>query len=128
MLTKRRLECMSRSRWGSYKMCLSLKRSIRPLQRNWNYWRPAKLLLESTFQTFRDIILETLKETCGTIKHSRGLRKATAKWNDVVKEAINVKIRLFMQCLKLQLDCGYTKYQTAKDHCKRVVNTAKDAS
>ena len=38
----------------------------------------SKLSVEEAWQTFRDILLETRKEKCGTRKHRRGPRKVTA--------------------------------------------------
>ena len=46
----------------------------------------SNLTVGEVWQIFRDKLLNTLKEKCGTTKHGRELRKAVAWWNDMVKK------------------------------------------
>ena len=89
---------------------------------------PTPLSVEEAWNTFKTVLLDTMKEVCGTKKVGGRNKKATAWWNEEVKDAINEKKRLFKIWVKSRDVNDYTKYRLARRHSKRMVKAAKEKS
>ena len=89
---------------------------------------PTDMNVEEAWDTLKTALLDTLQEACGTKKAGRGTRKATAWWNEEVKEAIREKKRLFKIWVKSKQEEDYVRYILARRNSKQVVKAAKEAS
>ncbi|XP_071505665.1 craniofacial development protein 2-like [Diadema antillarum] len=89
---------------------------------------PTNTNVEEAWSTFKATLLDTLQDACGYRKAGNGTRKATAWWNEDVKEAIKEKKRLFKVWLKSKQDDDYEAYSHARRNSKRVIKAAKEAS
>lgn len=58
-------------------------------------------------------------------KIRKGNQKATAWWNDTVKEALKEKKSLHKIWVKSRRDEDYINYRTARRTCQRLIKTSK---
>ncbi|XP_012940936.1 uncharacterized protein LOC106012456 [Aplysia californica] len=86
------------------------------------------LTVEEAWDTFKTTLLDTMKEVCGTKKTRGKYRKATAWWNEEVKDAIKEKKRLYNVWVTSKNEEDYIKYRLARRHSKKVVITSKEKS
>lgn len=84
--------------------------------------------VKETGNTFNTVLLDTLQKECGTRKDGNRIRKATAWWNDDIKEATKEKKKLFKIWTKSKQAEDYVQYRIARRHSKRVVTAEKEAS
>lgn len=79
--------------------------------------------VKETGNNFNTVLLDTLQKECGN-----RIRKATASWNDDIKEATKEKKKLIKIWTKSKQAEGYVQYRLARRHSKRVVTAEKEAS
>lgn len=80
---------------------------------------------EEIWSTFKTTLTKVLQEQCGMKKIRKGKLKATAWWNDTVKEAVKEKKRLYKIWVKSRRD-DYVNYRLARRSCKRLIQTSKE--
>ena len=85
---------------------------------------PTILNVDEPWDSFKTVLQDTIREACGIKKTGGRNRKATAWWNEEVKDAIKEKKKLCMIWVKAK-DEEY-KYRLARRHSKKVVRTAKE--
>ena len=84
------------------------------------------LNVDEAWDSFKSVLLDTIKEACGTKKTGGRNREATAWWNKEVKEAIKEKKKLYKIWVKTKDEEDYIKYRLARRQSKTVVRTAKE--
>ena len=89
---------------------------------------PTILNVDEAWDSFKTVLLDTIREACGTKKTGGRNRKATAWWNKEVKDAIEEKKKLYKIWVKTKDKEDYIKYRLARRHSKKVVRTAKEKS
>ena len=89
---------------------------------------PLPLNVEEAWNTFKEALLVTVKQACGSKKMGGRNRKATAWWNEEVKEAIKEKKKLFKKWVSSKKEEDYIKYRLARRQSKRVVKASKEQS
>ena len=89
---------------------------------------PAPLNVEEAWNIFKTALQDTIRETCGTKKIGGKNRKATAWWNEEVKDPIKEKKNLYKTWIKSKEEQDYIRYRLASSHNKKVVKMAKEKS
>ena len=87
---------------------------------------PTLLNVDEAWNSFKTVLLDTIREACGIKKTGGKNRKATAWWNKEVKDAIKEKKKLYKIWVKTKDEEDYIKYRLARRHSKKVVRTAKE--
>ena len=87
---------------------------------------PTILNVDEAWDSFKTVLLDTIREACGIKKTGGRNRKATAWWNEEVKDAIKEKKKLYKTWVKTKDEEDYIKYRLARRHSKKVVRTAKE--
>ena len=87
---------------------------------------PTILNVDEAWDSFKTVLLDTIREACGTKKAGGRNRKATAWWKKEVKDAIKEKKKLYKIWVKTKDREDYIKYRLARRHSKKVVRTAKE--
>ena len=87
---------------------------------------PTLLNVDEAWDSFKTVLLDTIREACGIKKTGGRNRKATAWWNKEVKDAIKEKKKLYKIWVKTKDEEDYIKYRLARRHSKKVVRTAKE--
>ena len=90
------------------------------------YIDPTILNVDEAWDSFKTVLLDTIREACGIKKTGGRNRKATAWWNEEVKDAIKEKKKLYKTWVKTKDEEDYIKYRLARRHSKKVVRTAKE--
>lgn len=83
--------------------------------------------LEEKWTTFKNMLLSTAKEACGTTKQRRR-EKHTNWWNSKVKEEIKKKKILWKHYIQNKTNETYEHYKTQRDIAKAEVRKAKQTS
>ena len=87
---------------------------------------PTLLNVDEAWDSFKTVLLDTIKEACGTKKAGERDRKATAWWNKKVTDAIKEKKKSYKIWVKTKDEEDYIKYRLAKRHSNKAVRTAKE--
>ena len=87
---------------------------------------PTLLNVDEAWDSFKTVLLDTIRDVCGIKKTGGRNRKATAWWNKEVKDAIKEKKKLYKIWVKTKDEEDYIKYRLARRHSKKVVRTAKE--
>ena len=84
------------------------------------------LNVDEAWDSFKTVLLDTIREACGIKKTGGRNRKATAWWNEEVKDAIKEKKKLYKTWVKTKDEEDYIKYRLARGHSKKIVRTEKE--
>ena len=87
---------------------------------------PTLLNVDEAWDSLKTVLLDTIREACGTKKTGGRNRKATAWWNKEVRDAIKEKKKLYKIWAKTKDEADYIKCRLARRHSKKVVRTAKE--
>ena len=81
---------------------------------------PTTLNVDEACDSFKTVLLNTIREACGTKKTGGRNRKATAWWNKEVKDAIKEKKKLYKFWVKTKDEEDNIKNRLARRHNKKV--------
>ena len=81
-----------------------------------NHIDPTLLNVHEAWDSFKTVLLDTIREACVIRKTGGRNRKVTAWWNKEVKEAIKEKKKLYKIWVKTKDEEDYIKYRLARRH------------
>jgi hypothetical protein len=83
--------------------------------------------VEELWRTLKEIIIESAREACGTIKVSNKL-KQTAWWNEEIKHETKIKKEKWKKYLQQRSENNYNDYKAQRTKVKNMVREEKEAS